>query len=63
MSNERDNRQRVSPDDVNQESNKNLVEEKGADPLDFVSPKQVVDLPSQGDFYPSESPLQGASSV
>lgn len=62
MSDDRDNRQRVSPEEV-QDEKEELTEEKGPDPLDFISPTQVVDLPSQGDFYPSGHPLRGVEGV
>lgn len=57
MSN-RDNQDRIpSPEEGSPSS-----EEMG-DPLSFISPTKVVQLPSQGRFYPEESVLNGTKEI
>ena len=40
-----------------------MTSSDGTSPLDFVTPTEIVDLPSKGKFYPEDHPLHGESTV
>lgn len=62
---QRDNQERLRQqfDDSEVEKDEGAPQEKGADPLTFISPVNVVDLPSQGRFYPEKHPLHGKDHI
>jgi len=60
---DRDNRERLRNEvDDNDEEEMDQTQQ-GADPLSFISPVNVVDLPSAGKFYPDKHPLSGKDHI